>query len=121
MRASPVFFCALGQLMGNNESRHGATLALVVEPDVAALPHLDTHAVHKETVSALRGSKTVRSLPGLAPLAPNQRLPEIEPLRRCSRLWAADRADIRQGDWYQSHSSESGLTRHSAIRLASYE
>jgi hypothetical protein len=44
--------------------RHAAALALVVwylmQPP---LPHLNTHAVHKDTAAALRGWKMVRSFP----------------------------------------------------------
>jgi hypothetical protein len=46
------------------KARHAAALALVVwylmRPP---LPHLSTHAVHKDTAATLRGWKMVRSFP----------------------------------------------------------
>jgi hypothetical protein len=50
--------------MGSMCPRHVAALALVgwylMQPP---LPHLNTHAVHKDTAAALRGWKMVRSFP----------------------------------------------------------
>jgi hypothetical protein len=50
--------------MADMKPRHAAALALVVWYLMAPpLPHVDTHAVHKDAAAALRGWKMVRTFP----------------------------------------------------------